>query len=30
MKEQLKEIIEIFSRNKEFSGVRVIIDVDPV
>ncbi|MBL6950581.1 MAG: primosomal protein N' [Bacteroidales bacterium] len=30
MKEQLKEIIEIFLRNKEFSGVRVIIDVDPV
>ena len=30
MKEQLKETIEVFSRNKEFSGVRVIIDVDPV
>jgi len=30
LKQQLMEVLKEFDRNKEFSGVRVIIDVDPV
>ena len=30
MKGSLKECLERFDKLKEFSGVRVIIDVDPV
>ena len=30
MKAKLKGLLEEFEKNKEFSGVRLIIDVDPV
>jgi len=30
MKEKIKGILDEFYRKKEFSGVRLIIDVDPV